>query len=80
MFTKDTHCRICGSNWYDDTNNEGWWCANCDGYNYWNLAAHDNHKFTVILEDKLQKKLLLEEKVSTKSSFLLYVILEVKVS
>lgn len=62
MFTKDTHCRICGSNWYDDTNNEGWWCANCDGYNYWNLAAHDNHKFIVILEDKLQKEATVRRK------------------
>lgn len=49
-------CIYCGNaasveNFDLDKNNLGFWCNECDGYNYY----HDNtsrHKFTLILEDK----------------------------
>lgn len=48
----EVECRICGSDWLDDTNECGWWCASCDGFNYWDATKHEQHKFTIILEDK----------------------------
>lgn len=46
------NCRYCGPEWADDTNEDGWWCAACDGFNYWEARHHANHKFTILLEDK----------------------------
>lgn len=48
----EIECRICGSDWQDDRNDDGWWCADCDGFNYWDASKHEQHKFTIILEDK----------------------------
>lgn len=35
-----------------DTNTEGWWCDTCDAYNYFDDSKHNNHRFTIIYEDK----------------------------
>lgn len=39
-----------------DYTNEGWFCEDCDSFNYFNEENHQNHKFTVILEDKMLKE------------------------
>lgn len=52
MLTKKLLYRICSYTVFDDTNADGWWCADCDSYNYWDSSKHDEARFTVILEDK----------------------------
>lgn len=46
-------CRACGcDDAQDDENERGWWCGCCDTFNYWNEQLHQQHKFTIVLEDK----------------------------
>lgn len=39
-----------------DYNDKGWFCDDCDSYNYFDEKVHENHKFTVIFEDKLAQE------------------------
>lgn len=54
--TQKLLCRACSCDVHDDVNENGWWCADCDSFNYWNDTAHKQHKFTIILEDKFKNE------------------------
>ena len=53
----ELQCKFCGCNdkdYFDlDKQGIGFWCEDCDGYNYVNNGSN-NHKFTLILEDSLE--------------------------
>lgn len=51
---EEFECRFCGSDYADDIDeiNQGWWCADCDSYNYFDQKEEENRKFTLILESK----------------------------
>jgi len=52
IFMNDTHiCRWCGSTEYDDTCEDGFWCADCDGFTYWDEQS-DKRRLLLMLEDK----------------------------
>lgn len=43
-----------------DPYNKGFWCSDCDGYNYFS-TSHVPHRFTLILEDKSSKNVTLSK-------------------
>jgi len=45
-------CRNCFYDDHDDINDQGWWCANCDSFNFWDEAEYKNHQFVIVLEEK----------------------------
>lgn len=47
-------CRECLEPFEDfmDQKEDGWWCEDCDTYNFFDEANYSNHKFTIIYEDK----------------------------
>lgn len=52
-------CRMCEAeestkNSFDSDDN-GWWCDECDAYNYYEQSKHLEHQFTIIYEDKSAK-------------------------
>lgn len=58
-------CRMCEFDGADDENERGWWCGNCDSFNFWDKAEYGKHRFTIVLEDKKQ----LEKKVMPLAKF-----------
>ncbi|WP_322020606.1 DNA adenine methylase [Clostridium butyricum] len=54
-------CRFCGNEGLEDDfdidfiHNNGFWCPDCDGYNFFNNENNNKRKFTLILEDKNNK-------------------------
>lgn len=44
-------CRWCGSTEYDDACEDGFWCAGCDGFTYWN-QQDDRRRLLLMLENK----------------------------
>ncbi len=58
-------CRNCWHDDHDDTNEQGWWCYNCDSFNFWDESEYENHRFIIVLEEKTKK----EQKVSVSTKF-----------
>lgn len=48
----EMRCRWCGSDCYDDTDKHGFWCADCDGYTYFDEKDEKKRRLLLLLEDR----------------------------
>lgn len=59
-------CRNCFHNDYDDINDKGWWCADCDSFNFWDETEYKKYQFVIVLEEKVKsiEKSIEKQKIS----------------
>ncbi|MFY0521098.1 DNA adenine methylase [Lysinibacillus sp. UGB7] len=58
-------CRNCFHDDHDDINDQGWWCCDCDTFNFWDESEYEKHQFIIVLEDKSK----MDQKVSVPTKF-----------